>query len=80
MAKLLREVNYPQDGPISVPETLRDQLRAKLPGKAKKAAGSSKAAAIELHCTECMGGSAKEAKACATTDCFLWKHGFGRKL
>lgn len=78
MPKLVREVIDPQDGPFSAQETLRDELRTRLPGKAKKAAGNSKAAAIELHCTECVGGSAHEAARCATTDCFLWRHGFRR--
>lgn len=56
----------------------RDDLRAKHPRRAKRAAASSKAAAIELQCLECIGGSAKDAINCETQGCFLWPHAFGR--
>lgn len=60
-------------------KAFRDELRAKHRTRAKAASGRGKVAAIELFCLECVGGSSKEAKACTTKDCFLWKHGFERK-
>ena len=67
-----------KNGTLTVQETLRDELRAKYPSRAKRAAESSKAAAIALQCAECVGGSSREAKRCELRDCFLWPHAFGR--
>ncbi len=65
--------------PYSDPqEAFRNELRAKYPGRAKRALGNGKAASIELFCLECIGGSAQEAKQCESRSCFLWPHGFGR--
>lgn len=52
--------------------TLRDELRAKFPGLAKRAADGSRAAAIKLGCFECMGGDTGEARRCQVTDCFMY--------
>jgi hypothetical protein len=54
-----------KNGTPSVQETFRDELRAKYPSRAKRAAGNSKAASIELFCLECVGSS-REAKQCET--------------
>ncbi len=59
-------------------QAFRDELRAKYPGRAKRALGNGKAASIELFCIECIGGSAHDAKQCESRSCFLWPHGFGR--
>ena len=59
-------------------EAFRTELRAKHAARAKQAAGNGKRAAIELFCLECISGSAKEAKQCESTGCFLWRHAFGR--
>lgn len=59
-------------------ETFREELRAKYPGRAKRALGNGKAASIELFCIECIGGAADEAKQCESRGCFLWPHAFGR--
>ena len=53
--------------------TFRDEIRAKYPVLASRAERGPKAA-IRLFCIECMGGSKADAKACATTGCFLWPH------
>ena len=37
-------------------------------------AKSSRLVAVRLFCVECMGGSRSDAKACATTGCFLHPH------
>ena len=59
--------------------TVRDQLRAKYPRRAERAAQTSKTAAIELFCIECVGGeSSRAAKKCECSGCFLWPHAFGR--
>lgn len=53
-----------------------DDIRAKKPGKAKKADhGNSRAAAIDLKCEDCCGGSYHEAKRCEVYKCFLWPYG-----
>ena len=68
-----------KNGTLTLQETFRDDLRAKYPGRAKRAAGNGKAASIELFCIECIGDSSHEAKRCEVRDCFLWGHGFGRR-
>ena len=59
-------------------QPLRDKLRAKHPSRAKRSR-TQKSAAIELFCTECMGGSAREAGQCELTDCFLWPHAYRKQ-
>jgi hypothetical protein len=54
-------------------------LRHKHPTKASQADhGNSRSAAIELHCTECMGGSRLSAKGCDLFVCFLWPYRPGK--
>jgi len=65
------------DGLVDISKTVRDELRAKYPAKAKSALTERKPA-VELFCGECMGGRTREAAKCETSDCFLWPHGFGR--
>lgn len=50
---------------------MRDDIRERYPKMAARAR-SQRSSAIRLFCTECMGGSMREAKDCETTDCFLW--------
>jgi hypothetical protein len=52
-------------------KSFRDEIREKLPKMAERAS-RSRLAAVRLFCIECMGGSARQARACETTDCFLW--------
>lgn len=51
---------------------LRDELRQKYPGLARKADHEgSRTSAINLKCRECMGGSLNDVKSCTATKCFL---------
>ena len=52
---------------------IKDELKAKYPGLTARAE-TQRLAAIRLFCIECMGGSGRDAKACAQKDCFLWPH------
>lgn len=55
---------------------VEQDMRRKLPGKCRKADHeNSRAAAIQLHCVACCGGSRKDAKACDVFDCFLFPFG-----
>jgi len=53
-------------------KTLRDELLKKYQGLAKQQRDGSVVAAVRLHCIECMGGIAFDARGCEAVDCFLW--------
>lgn len=58
-----------------------NDLRIKKPGKARRADyQNSRAAAIDLKCEDCCGGSLNEAKKCEVYTCFLWPYGPAGKL
>ena len=52
---------------------LIDDLRRRFPGLAKRAARGVQAAAIRLHCIECMGGDRAEVAQCTARDCPLFE-------
>lgn len=58
-------------------KTDRDKIRERFLGLSARAP-TSKAASIRLFCIECCGGSRNDAASCATRECFLWPHAFGR--
>jgi hypothetical protein len=54
-------------------ETVNETLARRHPALAARA-GTSRAAAVRLYCTECYGGSMREARTCSVTECWLWPH------
>lgn len=68
----------PDNRPSADPQQgFRDELLSSYPGRAERASSSRKAA-LELFCMECVGGTSVEAGRCQSRGCFLWPHGFGR--
>jgi len=59
--------------------TLRDEIRTKLSGWAKRADSGSRQAAIWLNCVECMGGDMGAARSCEARECFLWPSGLAAR-
>lgn len=57
---------------------LIEELRAKRPQLAARAAAGNTLASIRLNCLECSGGSALETAACVSERCSLWPFRLGR--
>jgi len=59
---------------------LIEEIRAKKPGMAKRAAAGSRQAAIRLFCLECMGGQRQLVSGCGDRLCSLHAFRMGRKM
>lgn len=59
---------------------MREILRKRYPGLAKRQSAGSPMASIRLFCLECMGGSLGEVKACTADECPLFPLRLGRRI